>query len=310
MNEFEIIRYPKINNVNSFIVALEYRTAHLHRDFELNLVLEGRLTLLSNNKRYIGQAGDVLLLNPNQPHEYFTHGEVGATLLCLQISPRFFKDTFPAMPDVSFESVKLGDAAWRNEFMKYAYDFAAAYMNPHINSLLSGSALLYAIFFLLLEHVPHHFLSSAEQQAILRKTERILRLLDFVDTNFAHKINLRDFAAAEGVSLNHMSYFVKENLNQTFQEYVANVRYNQARKLLITENKRLIDICLESGFSDLRYLTQAFVAKTGLRPDEYRRKYATRKEDDQYHRSQYSSQIFYSNEEAKRILTYLKAPLI
>ena len=307
-SELEIVRYPKISNVNIFIVAMEYRTPHLHRDFELNLVLEGHLTLLCNNERYMANAGDLLLLNPNQPHELYTQGEVGATILCLQISPRFFRDTLPTMPDVFFETVKLRSAeswTWITAFMKDLVALTISYMEPQLHYQLYCASRLNKIFYLLMEHVSHHFLSFADQQAIQRKAERILRLLDFVDANFMHKINLQDFAESEGVSLNHMSFFVKENLNQTFQEYVATVRYNQARKLLLAENKRLIDVCLESGFSDPRYLTKAFVQKTGMRPDEYRRKYAVPKEEDEYHRSLHSSQKFYSDEEAIRILTYI-----
>jgi AraC-like DNA-binding protein/mannose-6-phosphate isomerase-like protein (cupin superfamily) len=308
-NEFEIIRYPKINNVNLFIVAMEYRTPHLHRDFEVDLVLEGQLTLLSNNERYTASAGDLLLLDPNRPHELFTHGEIGATILCLQISPRFFRDTMPAMSDVFFRTVKLetGETSkWLKALRKDFIELTAAYMDARPQRRLLCASRLNEMFYMLLEHVPHHFLSSAEQQAIERKVERILRLLDFVNANFTHKIKLQDFAQAEGVSLNYMSYFVKAHLNQTFQEYVATVRYHQARKLLLTENKRLIDICIESGFSDPRYLTKTFLRKTGSRPDAYKRKYALRQEEDQYHRSIYSSQKFYSDEEAARILEHLK----
>jgi len=306
-NEFEIVRYPKIKNLNIFIVEMEYRTLHIHRDFELNLILDGHMTIFSNSKRYSVSTGDLLLFNPNQPHELFAQGEICVKILCLQISPRFFRDTLPAMQDVSFQMVKLRNneiGNWIKSFSRNFVKLALTYIEePHPYYQLLCASRINEIFYLLLEHIPVRFPSPMDRKAIERKAERILRLLDFVDSNFMYKINLGDFAQAEGLSLNHLSYFIKENINQTFQEYVTNIRYNHACKLLLSGDKRLIDICFESGFSDPRYLTKAFLKKTGMRPDEYRHKFAAVKPEEQYQRNRYSSQKFYSDAKAKQILS-------
>lgn len=307
--EFEIVKYEKINNANIFIVEMDYRTPHLHRDFEISFILEGHSTLVINGKRYEGNAEDVFILNPTNPHEIFTHGDVGATILCLQISPRFFSDTLPAMSNVFFDVSNINlpeNSEWIASFRRTLIESAIAYMNPHQNSHLYCAARINDIFYMLLENVPHHYLSIADQQAIGRKVDRILRFFEFVDLNFMHKINLQDFAETEGVSLNYMSSFIKKNLNKTFREYVSDVRFSQACKLLTIENKRLTDVFLESGFSDLRYLTKAFLQRTGMRPNEYRSKHKNLRNEYKYKSSLHSSEKLYSNEEALRILDYLK----
>jgi len=308
-NEHEIVQHPKISYTNLFIVALEYRTPHLHRDFEFNLVLEGDLEMRVNGEKVIGQPGDLLLLNPNQPHELLTHGDIGATLLCMQISPKFFKDTFPVIASTYFDVVKIAfreTSSHLKECLKNFIELAIAYMDRRTCYQLYCVARLNENFYTLLENVPHHFLTEAEQQSLQWKVDRIARLLDFVDANYMRKINLRDFAKVEGLSLNHMSYFVKENLNQTFRDYVATVRYHQAVKLLLTEDMPLIDICLEAGFSDTRYLREVFLAKTDMRPEEYKLKCKARKEAGLYRHSLHSSEKFYSEEEAVRILSHIK----
>ena len=55
--------------------------------------------------------------------------------------------------------------------------------------------------------------------------ESLFRLLQYVDKNFREKILLRDFAREEGVSMNYLSGFIRQTLNQSFQEYVATVRF-------------------------------------------------------------------------------------
>ncbi len=113
---------------------------------------------------------------------------------------------------------------------------------------------------------------------------------------------MQDLARKEGLTLNYLSAFVKENLNMTFQEYLAGLRLNQAKKLLLSEDKSLLTVSLESGFSDPRYLTRAFLAQMGITPCEYRKRRLRLLEEDNSHRSPASSERFYSDQEALRRL--------
>ena len=71
--------------------------------------------------------------------------------------------------------------------------------------------------------------------------------------------------------MSYLSHFIKETMNQTFQEYVASVRVGCACKLIASGGKRMLDVCMESGFSDYRYFSKAFRVLYGMTPDEYSR---------------------------------------
>ena len=113
-------------------------------------------------------------------------------------------------------------------------------------------------------------MASAEQ-----RNARLMRLIQFVDENYMHKIRLSDFARQEGRSVSYMSHFVKDTMNQTFQDYVNSVRFNCARKLIAGSKDSLVSICMESGFSDYRYFSQTFRETYGMTPAEYRRQART-----------------------------------
>jgi AraC-like DNA-binding protein len=114
---------------------------------------------------------------------------------------------------------------------------------------------------------------------------------------------LKDVAQLEGLSLSYLSFFVKKNLNMTFQEYVGSLRFNHAKKLLLlSENKSMFNISIESGFSDPRYLTKAFKAQTGMTPDEYRKQKMLIVKTDTVHRSSHSSEHYYSEREAATMI--------
>jgi AraC-like DNA-binding protein len=56
----------------------------------------------------------------------------------------------------------------------------------------------------------------------------------------------------------------------TFQEYVNSVRFNCACKLIAGEDRKMLDVCIESGFSDYRYFCAAFKKRLGTTPDLFR----------------------------------------
>lgn len=64
----------------------------------------------------------------------------------------------------------------------------------------------------------------------------------------------------------------------SFQEYLKRKRFEEAGKLLLTTGRRLTDIALSCGFSDLRYMNEAFKELAGMSPRDYRRGAALPKE--------------------------------
>ena len=97
-------------------------------------------------------------------------------------------------------------------------------------------------------------------------------LIRFVDENYMHKIRLADFAQAQGVSLSYLSHFIKDALNQNFQDYVNSVRVNAACQRIAEGESKMLNVCLESGFSDYRYFSRAFKRQFGMTPEQYSRR--------------------------------------
>ncbi len=304
-HEVEIVQHPQVNGLNLFVISVEYRTPHLHRDFELNLVLDGTAQFLCSGASYSVQNGDVLLLNPNQLHEI--RSASGITLLCLQIQPRCFQALIPEISSLYFDCVLLDSCgeAFDCSLQDLLLKTALLYMERPPYYELRCMGQLHFVIAQLLENIPHHFLSDAELRTQRTRVERLNRLMDYVEQNYMHKLQLSEFAQREGLTMSYLSHFIKENLNQTFQNYVTDVRFQRARKLLLSTDMRIIDICLECGFSDSRYLTQAFLQNTGMRPEEYRRQ-SKHEYPKLFHKDRYSlqsSQQYLSKERFLEVLT-------
>ena len=112
-----------------------------------------------------------------------------------------------------------------------------------------------------------------------------------------------DFAEREGRSLSHISHFVQSAMHQSFREYVDLVRYSAACKMMATGRYKMLDICMECGFSDYRYFSKAFVSRTGVTPEVYGKKLLERVGNEtMFKHSIHSSERFYTPEQSMELV--------
>ena len=268
MEELEIVPQYQISGMRMFVNTVEYRSPHFHPEWELLWVLDAPLHITSAQKKYEIQPGELILFPPNWPHE-FHEMERPCTFLCLQISSR----AFPTTAHMHTDEIRLADCMPKEEirWLRQAMLDTARMCfteESHFELFCMGQCGL--ILHRLLQFVPCHNMTPEEQASTEQRNARLTRLMQFVDENFTHKIRLADFAKAEGCTLSFLSRFVREAMNQTFQDYVNSVRFNYARKLVALTEKPLVSICYESGFSDYRYFSRSFQTVYGMTPAEYR----------------------------------------
>lgn len=268
MDELEIIPHRHMPGIRIFVNKLEYRSPHFHPDWELLWVLDTPLSITAAQEQYLIQPGELILFPPNYPHE-FHKMERPCTFLCVQISARLF----PSTDNLYTEDIRLvnylspEDSLW---LRRTILDTARALWSqePHFSLFCYGQCGL--ILHRLFSRIPSHIMSPEEMASTEQRNARLMRLIQFVDENYMHKIRLADFAKQEGRSVSYMSHFVKETMNQTFQDYVNSVRFNCARKLIASGSESMVSVCMESGFSDYRYFSRAFQQTCGMTPAEYR----------------------------------------
>ena len=300
MNELEIIRHRRIDGLSVFFDTVDYRTPHFHPEWEVLWILDGPLALTCDQKTERVEPGELVLFSPGLPHE-FHKIDRSCTFLCLQASPVLLRMDRRLSADSLFPSRCLEDT---REVKSMLRAVITAYLERKEQYELVCVGKTCLLFAELLAAVPTHVVSREEQERQERRNQRLRALLRFVDENYMHKIRLSDFARAENCSLHYLSHFVKDSLNQSFQEYVNSVRVNCACKLMASGEKKLLDICEESGFSDYRYFSGAFKRQFGLTPEQYR-KVQVKPENAVIVHSLHSLERFYNDEQSKEMASRL-----
>ena len=249
-DEFEVISHGAAD-YKVFVVNLLYRTPHIHKDFEICLLLEGSVRLLSRGREYTYEKGTLWVINPLESHELAA--DQPALILSLQVSPTFFASAFPQIEHTEFLQPP---AAARTALLAQTFlDIARAYFDHAGEPSLQCVGLIFLFFDSLLLHFPHTCMTEKEQH---RKAQRIRRISDYIDSHYSEKLLLTDVAANLGLTMSYLSHFFKASFGMSFQEYVMKLRCEKARQLLLLTDFSLLDISISCGFSDIKYFYRQY----------------------------------------------------
>ena len=105
------------------------------------------------------------------------------------------------------------------------------------------------------------------------KNRSILKTaVDFIDSHYMdEEISLNTVANVANVSSNHFSALFRQNMGQTFIEYLTTLRMNKAKELLRCTGMRSSEIAGEIGYKDAHYFSYLFKKTQGMTPSDYRK---------------------------------------
>ena len=272
-HEYEVGMYPRLHHVKINQVDIINRNLHVHRELELCLVLSGSATVNVNSRSFPVHPDSVFFFNSNEPHE-INASEYGCVkLLYIQIANNFCQDYLHLFRNLELLENDLSSCMAPEQNVELAAlirQVDADYNATDALNLLHCMRSLFLLFSRLLECVPYHQLNEAESRARKKKAARLRRITEYIDAHYSSHITLSELARSEGISLTYLSHFIHDNLKMSFQEYVNNVRFEKALKLIADPNMRMVDVCMESGFSDVKYLNRMFEKRFGCTPKAYR----------------------------------------
>lgn len=102
--------------------------------------------------------------------------------------------------------------------------------------------------------------------------EPILKARRFIRENLAHGLRLGDVAKSAALSTSYFSRMFKKSTSLSFTEYLARVRVEQARELLLNPNLHVSEIAFAVGFQSVPHFNRVFKKLTGAAPGAYRQR--------------------------------------
>ncbi|MGN0254498.1 MAG: cupin domain-containing protein [Chordicoccus sp.] len=206
--EYEIIPHEE-NNYHIFLVHLLYRNPHIHKDYELCMVLEGNVSFISSGMEQTLSEGDIYLTNPFQSHELRCVSP--ALILSLQVPTGFFQ-ICPQMKCTEFLKAVLpcSETDPCRQIRSLFLEASLAHFRHGPGYSLHCISLIYELFYWLLAALPNREVSEKEQKNTFSRGLHMREIADYIDAHYAEKLLLTDIAGKQGLSLYYVSHFSKK----------------------------------------------------------------------------------------------------
>ena len=95
----------------------------------------------------------------------------------------------------------------------------------------------------------------------------------YIQEHFEEPLRLEDVSEMVGFNATYFSSLFKKETGQGFADYLAHVRIERAKSLLMNDDCSVMDVCEMVGYKDLKYFSRLFKKITGISPSDYRKLY-------------------------------------
>lgn len=237
---------------------------HWHDCFEIELILNGSAVHELNGTTYHLSQGDIYLLNPTDFHRVQSNG---AEIYSIMFSESFIDEELLQtvlgieqniafrLNNAEFKNVAFLISQMLNEF-KNENDFSSTYIKN----------LLECLFIILLRKctlTPEP--ESDEKSASIRKS------LLYMHSHFRDNPSLETVAAISGFNKNYFSSLFHKTTGSTYKNYLNILKLEHAKKLVLSGDISITEICFASGFNSLPNFLRSFKSHFGASPGEMRR---------------------------------------
>lgn len=253
---------------------------HFHPEYELTFSIN------SVGKRYIGDNieeyadNDLTLIGPNLPHTWHSQHKLDnnnpISVIVLWFSHAWIDNVVTLFPELNLLKEKLNQAHQGIQFS----DNIARQLRPRFIDMIQADdarklTLLLEVL-VCLQKEPHKKLASSKfhtQHTNANQQHRLSQVLRWLHDHFADDIQLADAAKVSAMSTSHFVRFFKANMQQSFNQYLNEVRIGHACSLLISSGLPVALIAEKSGFLNQSNFNRQFKNFKHLSPLKFRQQW-------------------------------------
>ncbi len=274
--EYEVVPHRKLKHVHILVTDITRCGVHLHNEIEVFAVIKGEGSVYRNGETIELHPGSIVLFNSNEPHG-IEGGNGSVIAVVIQISGHFLQDYFPQLHNVVFE---FGDVCARmsrqeqERMWRSLLGAAESYIKAEDRFELRCVSHVCSLLEQLMSVLPFSVISENDYLARRKISQRMSRLVSYIDANYQYPIRLAEVADTESITATHLSHFFTDNFGMSFQQYLNNIRFEHAMRLMDNATMSIADIAAASGFSDTKYMTRICLERHGCKPRELRERRA------------------------------------
>ncbi|HHX63081.1 MAG TPA: helix-turn-helix domain-containing protein [Epulopiscium sp.] len=272
---YKITKENQTNPTKAFIHSVDTIEKHWHGEIDIIVVLEGSITVRERDKLYLLKENDLMLINSHEIHSLIKTSE-NNILLAVQINKDRLEWYYPKIKGLRFDCKSFN----YSQEQQGAFDVIRQYVAKLVwdtSKKRNGYELTVASdTYKIIEHImnrfDHYIMDEEEVKHMGHDTQRLQRIISFIDRNLDKGVTLKEIAENENLSISYLSRLIKNTMGITFQQYINNIRIDRAINLLYNTNQTITEVAYASGFPSSKAFNKLFKDIRGCTPTEYKKK--------------------------------------
>ncbi|MCR5607003.1 MAG: helix-turn-helix domain-containing protein [Treponema sp.] len=256
--------------------------SHSHDFHEICIVYSGSGTHITPQGNYEIQAGDIISVKPGQQHGYKKINNLVLMNVLVQ-SSFFVEDPFElsavpgygALFEQNARSINSAPIHFRlNQLQLFEIRAIIESIQQEINNQTPGYIPQSAALFLQLLVFMLRVYGNKDFSTTNVKNNASI-LIKHIEKNFRKSITMQELVDISGLSESSILRTFKRVTGYPPFVYQNRIRMFAAINDLISTNKDITQIALDTGFSDSNYFSRSFKKFMKMTPTEYRTQFAT-----------------------------------
>lgn len=253
--------------------AAESEQYHYHNYVEFLYSLESDAIVYINGEKYAFKDGDLIIINSNDLHTLAFPGD--SKYICVKFSPNIlyadeqafaeYKYAVPFLNDIPHQIIFDRTETERNGIKELCLEIMDEWNKKEYAFELAIRADILKIFTQILRYWRERGALSADKNI----PDSVKKALVYITKNY-ETVTEKEAAAESGLSYNHFSNTFRAAMGQTFKSYLISVRIKAAEHLLISTDKSMTEIAMETGFTTSSHFIANFKRCKGITPKKFR----------------------------------------
>lgn len=243
---------------------------HWHSAYTVTAVLAGVGAMTIGETAVALHPGVSLLTNPGQVH---TGRASGFELVSISLNPALVEEQLTAMglyqagARVTFSATDVSNGAIADIARLVADELHAERLG---HQAMIEALVRQLVVHLARSHLTVHRAAGIELSRAGPVDQRLRRAVELMHDHYARDLSLAELAQAAYLSDSHFSHLFKEITGLAPHAYLANLRIDRARSLLLTTDLPIGHIASRVGYRSQSHFGRAFKSAAGVSPREYR----------------------------------------
>ncbi len=246
------------------------RISHAHGDLELNYVYRGRVRYFMGGKFVEVPSKSLAVFWAAVPHQ----------IIEVEESTEFMWVTVPLVTLLRWD---LGNAFMRRvlagEMLMDSADQAwdADFTRRWLRDLTERDAVAGRTVELEIEARLRRLAFQRTQKTAVKLSDhknrqRVEAITAYLAHHYRDELTIKDVGAAVGMHPNYAMTTFRKECGMSIWQYLIRLRLSHAQLMLLSTDKTVLAIALESGFGSLARFYAAFTRECGMAPAEYRKR--------------------------------------